>query len=118
MKRTCAIFLILLFATQAFSKWMILTSFDINRSFIAQQLCVNRQKPVACLGKCQLVRELQEGEQAPEGTAKQLHFEETVYMATQTATVELPSASGITHCFLYCWPHPAEPDFSIFHPPA
>lgn len=49
---------------------VILTGFELNRKFIASNLCINRSSPaIGCGGKCYLqkkLREVQEGEKKQE----------------------------------------------------
>ena len=121
MKRTAAFLCLLLAITMSFGKWLILIEFDMNRQFIAEQLCVNRaQRDSGCKGRCQLRKALRAEEppsQAPVASLK-LKFPELL--------VSWPSAIH---------PHPASfgkrlpyPDLTIltyssplreiFHPPA
>ena len=47
----------LLIATQAFSKWVMLLDFKWNQDYIAQNLCENKAKPILkCEGNCQLTK--------------------------------------------------------------
>ncbi len=61
------IFTITLFiavAAQTFSKWFIVLSYEINKDYIARNLCVNRAVPGSCCkGKCYLHKELAADEQ-------------------------------------------------------
>lgn len=46
---------------QTFSTYIIQVDFMLNRSYIAKNLCVNRDKPmVHCNGKCYLAKKLKE----------------------------------------------------------
>ena len=62
------IFTITLFiavAAQTFSKWFIVLSYEINKDYIAKNLCVNRAVPGSCCkGKCYLHKELAADETA------------------------------------------------------
>ena len=56
--------LMLLIATQAFSKWVMLLDFKWNKDYIAQNLCENKAKPMLkCEGKCHLKKMMAEEEQ-------------------------------------------------------
>ncbi|MEO6948427.1 MAG: hypothetical protein ABI123_02260 [Ginsengibacter sp.] len=61
MKSIGAIFLLFIFCSQIFSTYIIEADFLINQSFIAENLCVNKDKPVMkCKGKCYLSKKLNE----------------------------------------------------------
>ena len=51
--------LILLIATQAFSKWIVLMEYNMNRNYFAQVLCLNKAKPqLKCGGKCAMMKKM------------------------------------------------------------
>lgn len=55
IKYPVTIVLILLMAAQTFSKWCLILEYQVNKDFIAKNLCVNRAKPSSCCqGKCYL----------------------------------------------------------------
>lgn len=61
VKSIGAIFLLFIFCSQIFSTYIIEADFLINQSFIAENLCVNKDKPVMkCKGKCYLSKKLKE----------------------------------------------------------
>jgi len=53
---------VMLTLLSSFSKGWIVLSFNINRSYISQNLCENKNNPVAphCKGKCYLNKQLDE----------------------------------------------------------
>jgi hypothetical protein len=58
-KRIIAFLFLAAFATQTFNKAIIITGFFANRTYIAQNLCVNKDKPkLGCNGKCHLKKQL------------------------------------------------------------
>lgn len=60
---TALVLIPLLFAS-SLSKTMVLAGFRMNRSYIAAELCENRDKPqLHCQGKCYLKKKLQLAEQ-------------------------------------------------------
>jgi len=121
MKRIVSAIFILLLTTQAFSKWIIVLEFGINREYIAANLCENRAKPVfKCGGKCQLTKEMAEDQQDPAGRSQlQLKFQETAFSQLINIT-EMDKRSGhpIMHSSVYTVRNFSEPYFPIFHPPA
>ena len=61
LKYIIAILLVSSFLFQNISKLIIVVNFQINREFIAKNLCVNRNKPKSCCkGKCELKKQLDE----------------------------------------------------------
>ena len=69
IKYPVTILLILLIAVQTFSKWCLIVEYQVNKDFIAKNLCVNRAKPSSCCqGKCYLKKKIASDEsqqQAP-----------------------------------------------------
>jgi hypothetical protein len=60
MRAFLAILLACAFLLQPASKLLILAHYELNREFIAQNLCENRSKPMLhCNGKCHLKKQLQ-----------------------------------------------------------
>ena len=69
--------LMILIATQAFSKWVMLFEFQLNRDFISKNLCENRAKPnLKCGGKCQLMKAMEKEEKGNETKEKKRKIEE------------------------------------------
>jgi hypothetical protein len=119
MKRIVSVILILLLTTQAFSKWMIVLEFEMNKEYIAANLCENREKPVLkCGGSCQLAKQLAEEDDASKSSAYQVKFQEVVYM-DDAADFHCKNISDKVNAFstLYYISYYIEPTFSIFHPP-
>lgn len=53
MKASASIGLILLLSLQCFYKLGVITYFQFNRDYIAEVLCINRDKPITlCQGQC------------------------------------------------------------------
>lgn len=51
----------LIWCSQIFSRYMVMTMFYINQTYIAQNLCENRDKPqMNCNGHCQLTKKLKD----------------------------------------------------------
>jgi len=63
MKALGVSILLLLAITASFSKWMLIASYALNKSYIAAELCVNKAKPKSCCaGKCYLTRQMNKEE--------------------------------------------------------
>ena len=71
MKKVISIIIILAIMQPVFTKIGIMIDFEINRDFISEVLCINRDKPMTiCSGRCYLTSQLEkadekENEQAP-----------------------------------------------------
>ena len=63
MKFLCVPLLMILMLTQTFWKWAIVIEYNMNREFIAKNLCINKSKPKwQCNGKCQMMKRLADEE--------------------------------------------------------
>jgi len=63
LKILATIFLTSIIFVQAFSTYFIKADFYLNQSYIAKNLCVNREKPMMhCNGKCYLSKKITEQE--------------------------------------------------------
>jgi hypothetical protein len=84
VKRLVAIAFIFLLSAQCIFKLTIITYFQANRDYIAEALCVNREKPMTlCMGQCFLDRNLsladdETPKQAP--TATKLSVDAPVFL--------------------------------------
>jgi hypothetical protein len=68
LKYPITILLITIVAVQTFSKCFVIAGYEINKDYIAKNLCINRMKPCSCCkGKCFLGKKLSkdEDQQAP-----------------------------------------------------
>jgi hypothetical protein len=82
MKWIVAPVFIFLIMTQAFSKWIVITEFNMYRNYIAKNLCENRYRPqLHCNGKCVLMKKMaaEENQSAPPGTIK-LNWETSLFI--------------------------------------
>jgi len=84
--RNIAILLLLCSVSMNLSGLFVFAGFEINSSYIAKELCVNKNKPeLHCNGKCYLINKLK---QAQEKEQKQEHQFQKVQL--QEAIVTLP----------------------------
>jgi hypothetical protein len=60
VKRFTSIALIFLLSLQCFYKLGVITYFQLNRQYIAEVLCINKEKPITmCYGRCFLDKNLE-----------------------------------------------------------
>lgn len=63
------LFLCLLILLNPFSRTWVVVSYKLNKSYIAQNLCENKDKPqLKCSGKCHLKKQLAKSEQEEQKT--------------------------------------------------
>jgi hypothetical protein len=65
MKRIVALLLFLAMQVPLMNQWGAVAYYRINRDYIAENLCVNRDKPMLnCNGQCYLAKQLQKADSA------------------------------------------------------
>ena len=63
MKRTFAIFFLIVFVFQSTSTLWIMASFYAQRDYISKNLCINRFDAIpVCKGQCYIIKQLKENE--------------------------------------------------------
>ena len=84
LNRIVVILLIVSLTASNFSRFFIYAGFELNRKYIAENLCVNKDKPwLHCNGKCYFMRkikEAQEKEQSTEAQAQKNLFQEAFFI--------------------------------------
>jgi len=74
--------LILLIGLQTFSKWCLILEYQVNRDYIAKNLCVNRSRPSCCChGKCYLNKKMATDESSQQAPGKGGQKEESPLQA-------------------------------------
>ena len=122
MKAITVPILIVLMATQAFSKWVMLLQFNWNREYIAANLCENKARLQSkCGGKCQLMKNIAKDEK--ENTTSQngvgnSAFQEVLFTihAVNLFVPILTSAKSSAFAGRQNW-ITYSPPCSVFHPP-
>jgi hypothetical protein len=120
LKQVPVILLLVGFLGQTFSKYFIVLDYQLNKSYIAANLCENRNRPeMKCAGKCYLCRRLKNEEKKdqdnPERKAEN-KFESTSF----PSGLVLRHPTPVTTTLQY--PHFQEAicnsfTGSVFHPP-
>ena len=124
MKLLCVPLLMILLLTQTFCKWVIVIEYNINRDFVAKNLCINKIKPkLQCNGKCQMMKRLAEEEK--QNSSNNTNSTSKEKLPDQVFSHEIDQST--TPCIEYIKisynedlpisKHDA-PVASIFHPPA
>ncbi|GGG12984.1 hypothetical protein [Pontibacter amylolyticus] len=120
MKRLAIILCVLCVLVQPLSKQGIMMVYQLNRDYIASELCENRFIPGSdCQGKCHLRKELKKDtERKKEAPRQQRTVDMVVYKAEMLhLALAIPQEEENERC-LYLAGVYASPDFSIFHPPS
>ena len=121
MKSLVAIGFIFLISAQCIFKLSIITYFEANREYIAEVLCVNKEKPITvCHGQCFLDRNLSLADDLPaqeSSSRTKLQVETTVFVAH---CLDIEFSNDIadverTDTFLNSY-RPSDLN-SLFHPP-
>ncbi|HEV9038211.1 MAG TPA: hypothetical protein VGQ51_16365 [Puia sp.] len=99
LKYPVTILFLLLTVAQTFSKWCLIAEFRINRDYIAQNLCVNRNKPSCCCkGKCYLNKKLAEDQSQQQTPGKDARHEEIpLQVLRATNIVPVPVVTILHH---------------------
>lgn len=102
-----------------FANLFVFAGFELNRKYIAAELCINKNKPeLHCNGKCFLMKKLkqaQDKEEKQERQAQKTQIQDTVLVtqlvfkqyALAETKLHIPASMGMPHSIKN----------SIFHPP-
>lgn len=102
-----------------FSQYFVAAGFNLNRSYIAQNLCINKSRPwLHCNGRCYLMRKLKQAADKEAAGAKDDQkniFQPAIF--TGLSLIKFAAQTGT--CFLIAEPRFLLPkaDPSIFQPP-
>lgn len=121
IKYPVTILLILLMAVQTFSKWCLILEYQVNKDFIAKNLCINRAKPASCCqGKCYLNKKMASDESQQQAPGKGGQRDETpLQISPEKNLVPQPSRIEIrsVHATRYIEPPTQDYSRSQFEPP-
>ena len=121
VKRLLAIFFIGLLSAQCIFKLSIIAYFETNREYIAEVLCINKEKEITvCRGQCFLDRNLAIADDAsdePISTSSKLQVETSIFLAMDfnwRANKRFSSAQKFdSRDLLYAY----DLTHTLFHPP-
>lgn len=122
MKFIAVPILILLLMAQTFSKWFVEISFNLNRDYIAKNLCENRYRPILkCNGNCVLMKKMKQ-EEKKEQDAPPVKLEiASIVLSSRSffATAEAPVfISNTRYSIAGNSGKPVDRAAAIFHPPS
>jgi len=123
MKILAVILLSLVTLLQSFSKWIILTDYEINKEYISKNLCINKSRPkLHCNGKCQLMKKLAEEEKqnsSNNNNQGKVKFQDIVFLHSMRLFELKKPTENRSNPPTQIYPGKYEsPVSSIFHPPS
>ncbi len=103
-KQIITVFFMLTWICQLSGRYVTILSFYMNQAYIAENLCVNRDKPqLHCNGKCHLAKKMSEEDRRDQERPdrKMDNSNEVFYTAANEPDFLKPSFTSITHAWLY-----------------
>ncbi|MBS7786199.1 hypothetical protein KIH23_02730 [Flavobacterium sp. CYK-55] len=96
MKKGVVYFLLFIFTIQSTKSLWIISSFQINREYIANNICINRfDKIPVCKGQCYLNNELNKEQKENKKSLTTIE-KEVLYTAPEYITLECPKIQIFT----------------------
>lgn len=121
LKYPVTILLILLIGLQTFSKWCVILEYQLNKDYIAKNLCVNRAKPSCCChGKCYLTKKMTSDESQQQAPGKGGQKDESplqVYVQLNNLPLRHVRVINPINQTRYLVSLSQELILSVFHPP-
>jgi hypothetical protein len=105
---------------QTFSKGIVFIHFNLNRAYIAQNLCVKKdQADNCCKGSCHLKKQLKEDDQKSNSSSSNSLKDKTEiqFFSQSKSNLVNPLPIRILLVRPYSFPKTASPVFPVFHPP-
>lgn len=119
-KRLAVISLLVILISSNFSWLFTYTGFELNQTYIAQNLCINRNKPeLHCNGKCYLMKKFKQAEEKEKTHDKQVQRN----LFQNGNLISLNADIKFHNCLLQIISTPYRPlkpiifSGSVFHPP-
>jgi hypothetical protein len=102
-----------------FSKGVIFIHFNLNRTYIAQNLCEKKeQADNCCKGSCHLKKQLKEDDTKSTLPANNLKEKNEIQFFDESCSMlNSPHSVLISLIFVYILPKTKVKAFSVFHPP-
>jgi hypothetical protein len=115
--------LIFLLMTQTFGKWFVEISFNLNKNYIAKNLCENRYRPkMHCNGNCVLMKKIAHAEKQGEDTPSPVKTQTiNIVLSSKSffATIDSFSVIALTlYNEVVNSGKPSDRSMPVFHPPA
>ena len=120
MRSFIAILIASVFLFQSASKLLIMADYEMNKEFIAKNLCENKEKPKStCNGKCHLAKELKKQDKKENQTtnSQKEKYENQFYSEVKKSDVINTDLTNNQLVVLYQFTNYANYLDSIFQPP-
>ncbi len=120
MRSFIAILIASVFLFQSASKLLIMADYEMNKEFIAKNLCENKEKPKStCNGKCHLAKELKKQDKKENQTSnsQKEKYENQFYSEVKKSDVINTDLTNNQLAVLYQFTNYANYLDSIFQPP-
>ncbi len=122
VKKVVAFAFIFLLSAQCIFKLTIIAYFEANRDYIAEVLCINKEKPITmCYGQCFLDRNLSiaddEASKDASPANNKLQVEPTFFVTHSTKIQLSPTSSDTDKTSMPQSLYSFSAQHSIFHPP-
>ena len=121
LKRITAIFLLVALISSGFSRFFIYAGFELNHKYIAENLCVNKNKPwMHCNGKCffmRKIKEARENEKKQDRANQQNHLQEALPPVNPIVTSAFSKETLLTIYPRLITPVTIHRNYSILLPP-
>ena len=97
LKRIIAICLLVALIDSNFSRFFIYAGFELNQKYIAENLCINKNKPwMHCNGKCffmRKIKEAQDNEKKQDRADQQNLYQEALPVSQSVSTIAFATQS-------------------------
>ena len=122
MRKQCiTVFLMLIWLCQLSGRYFVMLDFYLNQAYIAQNLCVNRDKPsMHCNGKCHLSKKLKEEDRRDQDNPERKDHRSEIFYAAwyQQEGIKPVSLSPVkNYLHPYCIGSPVDQPTGVFRPP-
>lgn len=120
MKKVLCILLLFAVVLQTTASGIIFIQFEINRSYIAKNLCVKKEEKVnCCQGICHLKKQLTEAENKEKSpTSPNVKIPSLLLFCQNNQAISILPAPFTADLFSpYAFSKKASPFFTVFHPP-
>lgn len=119
LQKLLSIGLLFAFAAQCFSQWGVLAGYELNKDYIAEFLCINRDKPAMhCDGKCYLRMKMKQDQQRKDAENGNVGNKIDIALFCSHQRIALPATASRPFDFRpLVTPFYNTPHFTFFHPP-
>jgi hypothetical protein len=105
-----------------FSKWLLVLDYTVNKNYIANTLCENRDKPkLHCNGKCQLAKKIaaeeDQNNKTSSGNSLAKAFPDFCPGSNLPVSAIFSTTIKIVYNNFYLLKHSTGVSTSVFHPP-